>query len=68
MHHIGQRQDSPLAELTWAEHMGDGNNTILHRAGKESEIDRGAFEQEKSAYWQARFKAFTEDELERIYR
>ncbi len=48
--------------------MGDGNNTILHRAGKESEIDREAFEQEKSAYWQARFKAFTEDELERIYR
>ena len=68
LHHIGQRQDSPLAELTWAEHMGDGNNTILHRAGKESEMDREAFEQEKSAYWQARFKAFTEDELERIYR
>ena len=33
LHHIGQRQDSPFAELTWAEHMGDGNNTILHRMG-----------------------------------
>ena len=68
LHHIGQHQDSPLAELTWAEHMGDGNNTILHRAGKETEIDRETFEKEKSAYWQARFKAFTEDELGRIYR
>lgn len=68
LHHIGQRQDSPFAELTWAEHMGDGNNTILHQAGKESEIDREAFEQEKSAYWQARFKAFTKEELDKIYR
>ena len=68
LHHIGQRQDSPLAELTWAEHMGDGNNTILHQAGKESEIDREAFDQEKSAYWQARFKALTKEELDRIYK
>lgn len=22
LHHIGRRQDSPFAELTWAEHMG----------------------------------------------
>ena len=67
LHHIGQRQDSPLAELTWAEHMGDGNNTILHQMGKESEIDREAFDAEKSAYWQARFKAFTKEELKKIY-
>ena len=68
LHHIGQRQDSPLAELTWAEHMGDGNNTILHQAGKESVIDRLAFDNEKSAYWQARFKAFTKEELDKIYK
>lgn len=68
LHHIGQRQDSPFAELTWAEHMGDGNNTILHQMGKESEIDRESFDKEKSAYWQARFKAFTQEELKRIYR
>lgn len=67
LHHIGQRQDSPFAELTWAEHMGDGNNVILHRMGKESEIDREAFDAEKSAYWQARFKAFTPAELKAIY-
>ena len=67
LHHIGQRQDSPFAELTWAEHMGDGNNTILHRVGKESEIDRGEFDGEKSAYWQARFRMFSKSELESIY-
>ncbi len=61
------RQDSPFAELTWAEHMGDGNNVILHRMGKESEIDREAFEAEKSAYWQARYRAFSQEELDRIY-
>ena len=30
LHHIGQHQDSPFAELTWQQHMGDGNNAILH--------------------------------------
>lgn len=67
LHHIGQRQDSPFAELTWAEHMGDGNNTILHQAGKESEIDRQMFDREKSDYWKARFSAFTPLELRKIY-
>ena len=68
LHHIGQRQDSPFAELTWAEHMGDGNNAILHQMGKESEIDREYFETEKSAYWQSRFKAFSKEEIKRIYK
>lgn len=68
LHHIGQRQDSPFAELTWAEHMGNGNNTILHQMGKESEIDREVFNTEKSAYWQARYQAFSQEELNKIYR
>ena len=67
LHHIGQHQDSPLAELTYAEHMGDGNNTILHQAGKESEIDRQMFDREKLEYWKARFNAFTPSELRKIY-
>ena len=67
LHHIGQQQDSPFAELTWTEHMGGGNNTILHQAGKESEIDRGQFDHEKSEYWKARFAAFTPQEKEKIY-
>ena len=47
--------------------MGDGNNTILHQAGKESEINRQMFDREKSDYWKARFKAFTPLELRKIY-
>lgn len=66
LHHIGQHQDSPFAELTWAEHMGDGNNAILH-PNRESEIDRQRFEQEKSQYWQARYKMFSQQELDEIY-
>ncbi len=36
--------------------MGDGNNKILHQAGKESEIYRDVFDKEKSDYWQARYE------------
>lgn len=66
LHHIGQQQDSPFAELTWQEHMGDGNNAILHPQ-RESVIDRQKFDGEKSQYWQARFKNFSRSELKKIY-
>ena len=66
LHHIGQHQDSPFAELTRSEHMGDGNNSILHPR-RESEIDRNQFDKEKSAYWQARFAALSEAEKRHIY-
>lgn len=67
LHHVGQRQEAPFAELTWAEHKGDGNFRILHHFNQESEIDREQFDKEKSAYWQARFAAFTEEDKLRIY-
>lgn len=54
LHHVGQKADSPLAELTHAQHMEGGNNTILHDTSKESEIDRGAFAKEREAHWKAR--------------
>ena len=57
LHHIGQQQDSPFAELTWKQHMGDGNNAILHPQ-RESEIDRQQFDHEKAAHWMARFEDF----------
>lgn len=38
MHHIGQKADSPLAELTTSEHRGKGNDTILHDKNKPSEV------------------------------
>lgn len=67
LHHIGQQQDSPFAELSWHEHMGDGNNAILHQT-RESEIDRQRFENEKTAYWRNRFNAFTKEEISKIYK
>lgn len=54
LHHIGQKQDSPLAELTMEEHRGAGNDTILHDKTKESEIDRNAFGKERKEHWKSR--------------
>ncbi len=54
LHHIGQKPDSPFAELTRTEHRGKGNDTILHDKTKESEIDRNAFQKERQAHWQNR--------------
>lgn len=54
LHHIGQKSDSPLAELTTKEHRGVGNDTILHDKQKESEIDRNEFKKEREAHWQNR--------------
>lgn len=54
LHHIGQKQDSPLAELTMEEHRGTGNDTILHDKAKESEIDRVAFAKERKDHWKSR--------------
>ena len=41
--------------------------TDINWAEKESEIDRGQFDHEKSAYWKARFAAFTPQEKLQIY-
>jgi len=54
LHHIGQKQDSPLAELTSAEHRGSGNDNVLHNKQKESEINREDFDKERKDYWKAR--------------
>lgn len=54
LHHIGQKADSPLAELTSTEHRGKGNDTILHDKNKVSEIDRSAFQNERQMHWKNR--------------
>ncbi|MBQ8959485.1 MAG: hypothetical protein IJ057_13935 [Bacteroidales bacterium] len=65
---VGNRWALVRMDIDWVEHMGDGNNTILHHARKESEINRQQFDHEKSEYWKNRFKAFTNAELNAIYR
>lgn len=56
LHHIGQLTDSPLAELTWAQHHDGGNYSVLHTLEDYSDIDRGDFEKEKSTHWMARYR------------
>ncbi|MDR2796784.1 MAG: HNH/ENDO VII family nuclease [Treponema sp.] len=56
LHHIGQKADGPLAELTQEEHRGKGNDRILHDKNKDSEIDRVAFQKEKEQHWEERGK------------
>lgn len=57
LHHIGQKPDSPLAELTDTEHKS--NDGILHDKTKESEIERSVFKKEREAYWRNRYDELT---------
>lgn len=57
LHHIGQKPDSPLAELTFQEHHSDGNFNILHEK-KETEVhtkeNENKWADERSEHWKAR--------------
>ena len=54
LHHIGQKSNGPLAELTESEHRKIGNNTVLHNKKKHSEIDRINFNKQRKKYWKTR--------------
>jgi FtsZ-binding cell division protein ZapB len=56
LHHIGQKSDSPLAELTVTEHRGKGNDAILHDKKQVTQIDRVEFKGEKETHWETRAK------------
>lgn len=56
LHHIGQKNDSPLAELTPEEHRGKENYLALHDPTKESTINREAFSIERAEHWKQRAK------------
>lgn len=58
LHHIGQKQESCLAELTFSEHRGTGNDNILHNKRQESAIDRPGFARERAEHWMARAADF----------
>lgn len=62
LHHIGQKQDSPLAELTMEQHRGVGNDTILHDKTKETEIDRNEFGKERRDHWTDRVESMEGEE------
>lgn len=50
LHHIGQKADGTLAILTESQHQG--NSAMLNIVGKESEIDRQAFNATRKAFWE----------------
>jgi hypothetical protein len=54
LHHVQQEDQGLLAELTRAEHRGEGNDGILHDRKGPSEIDREAFEEVRADHWRAR--------------
>ena len=55
LHHIGQRPDSPFAELTVNEHRGPGNSAALHPTRETSvHVPGSKFWQEKKEHWQER--------------
>ena len=56
LHHIGQHADSPLAELTFEEHRCNGNDTILHNKGVETEVhgEGSTWHQERADHWKDR--------------
>lgn len=56
LHHIGQRQDSPFAELTWYQH--HDYFKVLH-SFDDSQINRPEFEEERRQYWMNRAKFFS---------
>ena len=56
LHHIGQKQENPLAELTTQEHRGKGSDTTLHDKRKESEINRNEFAKERNRHWESRVR------------
>lgn len=59
LHHIRQKADSPLAELTDTEHKS--NDGILHDKTKESEIERSVFRKEREAYWRNRYEELNKE-------
>ncbi|MDD2468307.1 MAG: HNH/ENDO VII family nuclease [Desulfobulbus sp.] len=61
LHHIGQKNDGSIAELTPDEHRGKENYLALHNTKKESEIDRVAFNNERKDHWEARANAGDEN-------
>lgn len=56
LHHMGQKADSPLAILSWAEHHSSGNYSVLHYAEQGKDISDAAWTKQKQEIWKAILK------------
>lgn len=54
LHHVQQKNEGILAELTQPEHRGAGIDRVLHDPTKTSEIDRVEFDNIRADHWRAR--------------
>lgn len=56
LHHMGQRVDSPIVELTSKEHRSNGNDSILHNKLKETEVhaEGNSWSKERIEHWETR--------------
>lgn len=64
LHHIGQKPNSPLAELRYNEHRGSGNSGILHSKNSQgSEFygknNRNQWKKEQKQYWKDRAAGYS---------
>ncbi len=57
LHHIGQRSNSPLAELTGTEHRNRYANNLLHSGEGREAIHRNQFQSVRRAYWKSRMES-----------
>lgn len=57
LHHIGQRRNSPLAELTGTEHRSRYANNLLHSGAGRETIHRNQFQAVRRAYWMNRMQS-----------
>lgn len=68
LHHLGQKADSPLVELTEEEHRtgeyedGKKNQSLWHDNAKETEVhgEGNSWDQERKAHWKARAESAKE--------
>ena len=63
LHHIGQENNSPLAELTNQQHQADGNYSVLHTKQGPSEINRKEFNEQRAEHWKERAAQITNRNL-----
>ena len=65
LHHVGQKNDSPLAELKNGTHKSE-YSTLHDTSIKESAIDREGFDKERANHWKARAEEIKQERLENV--
>lgn len=63
LHHMGQKNDAPLVELTQEEHRGHPNYGLLHDKSRQPEINRHEFIKVRNDHWLSRASEIQEEEI-----